>query len=505
MLVIISDLHLTDGTCGETVPAGAFVIFGERLQELAHAASWRIDGRYQPIDRIDLVLLGDVLDVIRSAQWTAHDRLRPWSNAYAPEFVELVGRITAGVLDHNVESLDVLRGLSQQGAVRIPPANGRGQPVYDAPEQPIPVRIHYLVGNHDWFFHVRGAGYDAVRQLVVERLGLAHAAEHPFAHDPAENPELHDVQRAHRLLARHGDIYDPFNFEGDRDTSSLGDAIVVELLNRFALQVQQELGEDLPDSALAGLREIDNVRPLLLVPVWIDGLLDRTCPMPSLRKQVKLIWDRLADEFLELDFVRQRDGWGPTDLVDGLQRALKFSQRLSIGWASSIVTWLQELRCTSEETYYQHALKEQDFRNRRATHLVYGHTHTVECVPLDSSVDDGRVLNQIYFNSGTWRRVHTQTRLAPAEHEFIAQDVMTYLAFFRGDERRGRSYETWSGTLAASPTHGTYYRIDPGHGRAGDESTGQRPTISAPAVRGHAPHFHVGTGVGRIVPTRRVG
>ena len=38
-----------------------------------------------------------------------------------------------------------------------------------------------------------------------------------------------------------------------------------------------------------GLREIDNIRLLLLIPVWIDGLLEGTCPQPSIRKEVKKI------------------------------------------------------------------------------------------------------------------------------------------------------------------------------------------------------------------------
>jgi len=56
MLVLISDLHLTDGSSGSTIHPGAFQIFGDRLCEMAERASWRGDGRYQPIDGIELVL-----------------------------------------------------------------------------------------------------------------------------------------------------------------------------------------------------------------------------------------------------------------------------------------------------------------------------------------------------------------------------------------------------------------------------------------------------------------
>ena len=67
-------------------------------------------------------------------------------------------------------------------------------------------------------------------------------------------------------------------------------------------------------------------------------------------------------------------------------------------------------------------------------HLAYGHTHAAESVPLDASHAEGYVLNQMYFNAGTWRR-YRQTQWAPGAHEFIASDVMTYLVFLPGDER----------------------------------------------------------------------
>jgi len=237
-----------------------------------------------------------------------------------------------------------------------------------------------MVGNHDWLYHLPGGNYNQLRPKIVAHLGLATYPDAPFPHEIWESNELVQVMRQHKVFARHGDVYDPFNFEGDRDASSLGDVIVLELLNRFGVQVAQQLGDDLPSSALAGLREIDNIRPLLMIPVWIDGLLDRCCPQPSVRKEVKRIWDELADEFLQHPFVQQRDTWCPVDIVDGLQKALKSSRCLSADWASWVAGWIAELRGAGTASYYQHALTEQDFRNRRANHIVYGHTHTAEAV-----------------------------------------------------------------------------------------------------------------------------
>jgi UDP-2,3-diacylglucosamine pyrophosphatase LpxH len=483
MLVIISDLHLTDGTSGSTISPGAFSLLHERLEDLAIGASERRDGSYRPIDRIDLVLLGDVLDVIRSSQWLGGS-VRPWGDSTSPDFQQTVSTITDGILRHNGLALDAFRRLATEG-IRLPAATREGRKAKGAQTGAV-VRIHYMVGNHDWFYHLPGDAFDHMRHEIGRQMGLATPGEAPFPHEPWENNELLQTLRRHKVLARHGDVYDPFNYEGDRNASSLGDAIVIELLNRFSAEVANQMSDDLPASALAGVREIDNIRPLLLIPVWIDGLLERTCPQPSVRTEVKRIWDRLAEEFLELPFVRRRDSWSPVDVVDGLQRFLRFSRRISVGWASSIAQWLAELRGADASSYFQHALGEQDFRNRRAKHIVYGHTHRSEQRPLDASFSDGYVLHQTYFNSGTWRRVYEQTALAPQEHEFIAADNLTYLAFFKDDERRGRPFETWSGTLGLAPHSPITSRVDLG---MQDNAAGE--PISTPSVPLRAPHFAV--------------
>lgn len=499
MLVIISDLHLTDGSCGATVSSGAFDLFAHEVRELAEAASWRSDGSYRPIDRVDIVLLGDILDVIRSARWSSIPHIRPWTNPHSADFLDHVNRITGDILQHNEQALATLRGLTAERGVTVPSAMRSGRPAPEGEGEAVPVRLHYLVGNHDWFYHLPGSKFDLVRQKVVRQMGLANRWDGPFPHDFTESDELLQTLRRHKVAARHGDLYDPFNFEGDRCASSLGDVIVIELVNRFALEVEAQLANELPGNTLLGLREIDNVRPLILVPVWIDGLLERTCPSPSTRKRVKHVWDRLVDDFLSIDFVRQRDTWSPTDIVDGLACALKFSKRLSLGWASSVANWFNGLRGAGDGSYYRHALGEQDFRNRRAKHIVYGHTHAAESVPLDASYAEGYVLNQMYFNSGTWRRVHRQTQLAPAEHEFIASDTMSYLVFYQGDERKGRPYETWSGTLGFNPAEVTIHRIDSGRPI---HASGQ--PLPASGLHEHAPHFATSSLKPGLVPGRRL-
>ncbi len=492
MLVVISDLHLTDGTSGATISADAFRLLAERLGELAASASARADGSYRPIERIDLVLLGDVLDVVRSTRWLTA-AVRPWDDPQSPALAEMVGAIIGNILRRNEAALGVLRSLSQ-GLVRLPPAGQLSRRAAVGETVPVPVRIHYMVGNHDWPLHLPGAQYNRLRRQVAVHLGLATEPDTPFPHEPWESPELLETMRAHRVLARHGDVFDPLNFDGTRDTSSIGDAIVVELVSRFGAQVERDLGPDLPPATRAGLRELDNIRPLLLVPVWIDGLLERTCESRAVRHRVKQTWDALAEAFLDLPLVRQHDTWRPRDLVDGLQRALRISRRIPVGWASSIAKWLCEVRGAASASYANHALAEEDFRNRRARHIVYGHTHQPESVPLDASFADAFVLNQMYFNSGTWRRVYHPTQHAPGEHEFIAHEAISLLAFFQGDERGGRPYETWTGTLGINPNEALLaHRVDAAAATAPNSAPIRAPhftvapaTVSTSATAGDA-------------------
>ncbi len=448
MLVIISDLHLTDGTTGATLEPGAMDLFAERLADLAWRASWRAGGSYQPVERLDLVLLGDVLDIVHSQKWLASD-LRPWSDLQSPAGSDAVAHITDGILRHNAQTVRSLRSLATESVITVPQASAAGDPVLDESEVPVAVRIHYMVGNHDWPLHLAGPQYDVLRHKVAHHLGLANQHNRPFPHDSSESEELHEALRAHRVLARHGDIHDPLAFSDDRNLSSLSDVIAIELVGRFIAHLEIDLAGELPSAAVNALQEIDQVRPLLLIPAWMENLLERTVPHLSLRTAIKRTWDSIVEQMLALYVVRERNTWSPVNLIDGLSAALKFSRRDSSDWTGRTLSFLASLRGARSESYLPHALAEADFRNRRARHIVYGHTHAQETISLDASHADGYVLQQTYFNAGTWRRTYQPTK-ALSQQEFSACDTISLLAFYQADERSGRAYETWSGTLAPS-------------------------------------------------------
>ena len=449
MLVILSDLHLNDGTCGAILAPGTMNLLSERLCDLAWRASWRADGTYQPIDRLDLVLLGDVLDITGSQRWLKGDA-RPWSDVQSHAVSDTTAAIVDEILRKNVDCIRTLRSLATEALIALPPATASGQPVPDAEEMPVAVYSHYMVGNHDWLLHLRGSQYDVIRHKVAHHLGLVTPHNKPFAHEACESDELHEALRQHRVLARHGDIFDPLSFADDRDAASLCDAISIELVANFLGHIEDQIAAELPPAAATALADIEQIRPMLLIPAWMEGMLERTGCTLAQRNAIKRIWDYMVEQLLHLDIVRKCAAASSADMIDGLAAALKFSRRDSADWTGRTINWLNNLRGAASPSYAMHAMAEPDFRNRRARHIVYGHTHSYEILPLDASHADGYVLNQTYLNAGTWRRVYRPTQAISGCHEFIAADCFSLLAFYQADERSGRSHETWCGTLAPS-------------------------------------------------------
>lgn len=455
MLVIISDLHLTDGTTGKTVAADAFRMFREHVRNLAYDASWRSDGTYRPVTAIDIVLLGDIFDLIRSTHWSDEARgsanfARPWDDPVAqPALARKVAQISDGILRQNEASFRLLRELSASDPITLPPADGRGLPARGSQErQSVTTRLHYLVGNHDWFLHLPGSPFERIREQITAALGLANPPG-PFPHDPAESEALTRVFADHKVFARHGDIYDSFNYDADRgrDAATLGDAIVVEIINRFPQEVRRQMGDELPAYFLDSLYELANVRPSLLVPVWIAGQINRAGLGTAQGNEVKRVWNDIADEALALPFIREQDTRSPFDAVDLLETTLHFSRVLSFHSIAEIVSLVKKKLWGGDSSFARHALTETAFQNRSAHYFVYGHTHHYEVVPLDVVAADGGVLEQLYFNSGTWHPVHETAVRDPRRASFIQFKVLTHIAFFKDDERKGRRFETWTGSL----------------------------------------------------------
>ncbi|MEX0792480.1 MAG: hypothetical protein WD045_05055 [Pirellulaceae bacterium] len=459
MLVIISDIHLTDETTCRTLDPGAFRIFAERLQDLAVRASWRSDGGYRPLTGIDVLLLGDALDLIRSSVWQGEGP-KPWDDTHGHGYVQRVAKVLRGTLSHNVRSLAILKALSVEQIIRLPESSPDHKPDFEGPQIPVPVRVHYMVGNTDWMLHNQGESYRLIRQVVCDELGLANDPAKPFPHQGADDPVLADILARHRVCARHGDQWDPLSYSGRRDQSSLSDVLAIELITYFRDQVEATLGDQLPASTRLGLSELDHVRPLAMAPLWLDQLLRLTCPVDSLQYEIRGQWDRAVRRMLDLKIVRDGQLAYYLGSFDELAQLMMFQGQIATDQGEQLAAWIAKSRGGRTLSLVRNAMHEPEFRNRRARHFVYGHTHVAETVPLDASFMDGYVLNQIYFNSGTWRRTYHPTGKEDSPREFLPAEAMSYLTFYADDERHGAPYEVWSGILGTAPSPIRRIRVD---------------------------------------------
>jgi hypothetical protein len=455
MLVIVSDLHLGDGTTASSIAPNAFHLFANRLSETAYFASFRTDGKYRPIENIDLVLMGDILDPIHSTLWLdtppgAPNFIRPWSDVANPYFARKLAETTQSIIDVNRESLSVLKQCANGNIIQLPPATAHGKPDrYSRERIPLKVCIHYLIGNHDWYYHLKGSAFDEIRGNIINTIGLSNPIG-LFPYELDEHSVLREMMERYKVFGRHGDCFDRFNFnrEVGRDHATLGDIFAMAVCNRYPVEVEKRYGNKLPKGIIDSLRRITNVRPALATSLWISGQIKRHAGNTALESELKEVWDELCDEFLELDVVREEDKAFKFDMVDALQLAIKISQRTSFNTINDIVMWVRDKLWESDRSFAEHALREQAFLKNTAKYIVYGHTHHHEIIALDSDGDMLSQQNQLYINSGTWHSYYDLAVKDPSEEKFIPYQMLTYLTFYEDDEREGRQFETWSGTYA---------------------------------------------------------
>ncbi|MBI1920912.1 MAG: hypothetical protein HYS23_07495 [Geobacter sp.] len=417
MLVFLSDIHLTDGTSGETIKSTAFRIFAESVKKLA--------GTVDPLREIRIVLLGDIFDVIRSTRWLDAN-VRPWNDANVNQ-QQVVSEIVNGILSsaENSSSIEHIKSIREAADARN-----------------VPFSIEYVIGNHDWLIN----RYPEAIQAVSDKLGTAAVTF------PAEV-----YYEDYKAYACHGDKYDEFNHTGNRNASSIGDAIVIELLNRFPAEVEKKLNDPAEDWEISAkeksrvidlLKEIDNIRPLLDAPTWVLMVQEKV-PSKKVQKMIDETWQKCVDNFLKLEFIKKFDKFLWPDLVDGLEFVLRLSSQASGRVREKVAETVKSLMSDTEgEKYLKRAYGEARLRSGAASYVLYGHTHDHKLIPLDQAPNNTlKPDDKIYFNTGTWRKTWNRTAFDRSSREFIGWHVLTYVALFRGDENGDYNFEVWNSAL----------------------------------------------------------
>jgi UDP-2,3-diacylglucosamine pyrophosphatase LpxH len=432
MIVLISDIHFQDGTAGDhNLSADAFELFFDRVQQ--HV-------KRHNVEKVDVVLLGDVFDVLRSSYWLDVDDVSgtPWGSPHlnAKALERHVGTVLEGILGRNATAIDTF--LNRVESLRK--THG------------IDIGIVYVPGNHDRLVN----SLDTPREMVASRLGIP--AEDWF-NTVYEN-------REHGVVAAHGHQFDPFNSERlgslepeHHDTVPIGDPITTVLITQIPQLVEKEalsagVGGPKLENLVRNFRNLENVRPLSAVGDW---LMDQVGQHPGLEKSIAGAIRQAIEHFNDLSFVEdwydRHDRYFQFDEADKIQITLSAMKLFTPNLAGRILGLAEALG--RKDRYADGAsflLNKYDW----ARLCVLGHTHSPRQCSLSLTKTASRSHRmKTYLNTGTWRPRHHKCWDGSG---FADWKEMTYVVVYKPQEwkhtRKGEThpsttpkFETWTGTL----------------------------------------------------------
>jgi UDP-2,3-diacylglucosamine pyrophosphatase LpxH len=380
MLIIVSDLHMTDRETGAPVSDTELTSFVRHVQAL------------EPRDEeITLLLLGDVIDFLRSEQWQLlwdeHEGAAPWSSL-GPGFTgfeeslqeECLLRVAQGVEKRYSGFATALKDLKKNRKSRIT----------------------YVAGNHDFMVQLSSK----LRKQVADFLSLDDDPNKPFP------LEFEDKKLG--VYAEHGNRYDSTNWHQQQaGLWAIGDAVVLRIVNRFGALARKKL--NLTDRTPLGraIHEIDNVTPQVHIPLYVDWLGGAFLRSSTERKRLQKCWRETVQEFLALpDF--QEDRYGKSG------RAIRWLRRLyELADLERLLKHLGRIPAEIGVDYTLRAhLVKTDMQLR-----VFGHTHE----PGIHALPQVDALRRFYANTGTWRRIIRRVAVGTPGIDFGGQRVSTYL------------------------------------------------------------------------------
>jgi UDP-2,3-diacylglucosamine pyrophosphatase LpxH len=431
MLVFISDLHFIDGSAGShNIKPKAFDYFFSDLRGI-------IDDKNNAIQEVIFVFLGDIFDLLRTTYWlTSPVNETPWGTPPQPDALKVHAETIFDDITRNPDIKSSLKKIRDEFAEI---------------QQKVPkFEALYFPGNHDRLINQ----WDSLRKMVCDNLRLTQSPDPEFPHFK----KFED----YGVFARHGHEFDFYNYEGGSGFSPadylkvpIGDPITTELISRLPFEFKnrldqsiyaQNLSEEERKRIVENFQEIDNVRPLGAVVEW---LLYQVKDKPQwLIDIIEDTVDAVIRHFNGLDFVKtwfaRHDKWlDPFDKADRIQIALYILEKFKVFSLEKLFSLAVKAGAVKLGDPLQDAAPDESaLMDPKMHYVVYGHTHEPLLVPIRTRGDQG----QLYLNTGTWR---TRYQKSVRDNSFIGWKNMTYLIFYRDNERPGRQaeFETWTGSL----------------------------------------------------------
>ncbi len=367
--------------------------------------------------------------------------------------LEAVTKVFESVVSENKATFDIFQGsLGEQ---------------FDFPVEPERV---FVPGNHDRLVNL----YPTLRVRAREVFGIP-PSDAPFDHT--------FLDLDYGVYARHGQEWDPFNFE-ESDAFSIrdhvqipfedymkipiGDLLASEMASKLPLKVLEVMPEDHPDriGLYHKFQNLFDVRPMMSLIHWLGYHTDRFDE--DVKAMLNEAMRGAADDFESVPFVK---GWfdkhdrmsNPFDRADRLQILMKALQVLKFTKFDRSLKGIDQAELKQEVAFGQKAVEEFRRLDRdvetagRVLYVVYGHTHAADVRPVGFVGDPPNDHERIYINTGTWRPVHRQ---GDAGDDWLSWKSLTYTIFYREGEHAGSqlvkgapAFEAWTGTINDLSTH----------------------------------------------------
>lgn len=378
---IVSDVHLNNhpfdaAHLSENPRRRNFRLFLRRLNE-----------ELQANERIQLILNGDIMDITGS--W--FEPVMPW-DGNRPRVLETLNRLLLDIMENNLNTFEELRKL-----LRHPHTE-----------------IIYVFGNHDGMLQQ----YPESHAVVKTFLSPEAEGQSRIRFVPCYASEELD------LYLEHGHLQDPFNRQCDQNEPPLGDVINVLIVNRFVeLAVnrfrEQGYSETFITRIHSRLHDIEYLRPLALLPVWIQTIGYEYEGHPESRGKAMGVPDILLAVIAEI----LRD----PDMVAYMTRRLQWPRPmlplmvkliLRIPWILPVISFFtSKLMRRTHSNKYQYKAAQKIHREKGYRLIAFGHTHIPGVQPLSQ--------NAYYFNTGSWKPVINLFKISkdPVELEYLNPDV----------------------------------------------------------------------------------
>ena len=405
MLVAFSDLHLTDESTAINVNPEAFSNVLQK--EIEHNYSRK------GLQEIVLVLLGDIYDLVRTDYWLKiSEDERPWFGVIDKK--SGMNNKTKIIEKHYLNALElILKNRSSIAFIEMLNSIKRNCP-------DIPVKIKYVIGNHD--------------RILNSFVSLQNRLKVELKEYDKDSIEFCNYFRSddYSLFCRHGHEWDADNygyqlyklmnkkskyeikkFEPEvYKVQTIGEVITCELMSGIIHRIKDLNNKKFTDYVM----NVNNVRPMTDAFMWLSWIGKGISESKEWsNKSLEVLLESFKESMRQLLKSSFSDKWDGIineyfyfrgDITDRFGQLLEIIENFNFKQVSQLAEVLNSLGNMKD---FLHKPKDDllegakidfsDPENKDIQYILYGHTHEARNDYIDGTVD-GKV--KMYINTGTF-------------------------------------------------------------------------------------------------------